>query len=98
MASLVNNLILTLDHSLFRKHMQKVHPEKQKSWNIEFLKWNWRDFAPFKISLAVLYSIVWIWDLTGKVLYSIVWIWGLTGKILYSIVWIWGITGNSIKH
>ena len=54
----------------------------------------WHHYAPFKISLLVLYSIVWISGLTGKVLYSIVWIWGLTGKVLYSIVWIWGLTGK----
>ena len=48
--------------------MQKVHSAIQKSWNIDDIKWNWRDFVPFKISLAVLYSIVWIWGLTGNFL------------------------------
>ena len=80
MVLLVNILPVISDHSLYKEHLRKVYPTYQKDRIIETFKLLWRDFAPFKISLATLYSIVWIWGLTGKVLYSIVWIWGLTGN------------------
>ena len=67
MASLVNILLLSSDHSLYRKHMRKVYPTLHKYYSIAIFKSSWRDFAPIKISLAVLYSIVWIWDLTGNI-------------------------------
>ena len=94
MASFVNILFVTSDHSLYKEHVRKVVPTYHKYLNIVLHKFNWHNLATFKICLSVLYSIVWIWGLTGKVLYSIVWIWGLTGKVLYSIVWIWGLTGK----
>ena len=79
---LVNILILTSGHSLYKEHIKKVMPAIQRSWNTDYLKIYWHKFATFKTCLAVLYSIVWIWGITGKVLYSIVWIWGITGNIL----------------
>ena len=66
MASLVNILSLTLDHSLYKQHIRKVIPTAQRHSIVELSKWNWHDSAPFKTSLAVLYGIVWIWGLTGK--------------------------------
>ena len=67
----VNISILTSDHSLFKDHMKKISLAGQKSMVIVRLKWQWRNFAPFKISLSVLYSMMWIWGLTGNILYNI---------------------------
>ena len=64
----VNMLLFTSDHRLFKKHMHKFWPTVQKYANLLTVKLNWRFYAPFKISLLVLYSIVWIWGLTGKIL------------------------------
>ena len=46
--------------------MEKVYHTYQKFNVINTFKWTWREFAPFKIFLTVLYSVVWIWGLTGK--------------------------------
>ena len=70
--SATNILILTSDHSLYKKHMGKVFLTLQKFTIIDQFKWNWREFACFKISLAVLYSIVWIWGLTGNSFYHLI--------------------------
>ena len=48
--------------------MEKVYHTYQKFNIINTFKWTWREFAPFKISLAVLYSVVWIWGLAGNIL------------------------------
>ena len=86
MTSLINILLVTSDHRLYRKHMWKVNRIVFKSWNIRLLRIYWLEHAPFKISLVILYSIVWIWGLTGKILYSSVWIWGLTGSFAQNCV------------
>ena len=66
MVLLVNILPVISDHSLYEEHLRKVYPTYQKYYIIEIFKWNWRDFPPFKISLATLYSIVWTWGLKGN--------------------------------
>ena len=65
-ASFVNILLVTSDHSLYREDIRRVFPTYQKDHIIRDFEYNWHWHAPFKISLSVLYSIVWIWGLTGN--------------------------------